>query len=278
MNERSSWQPRVIRRVVAFKPTRTEAAEVVTDLGGAFAKFRGNLEGPHALAAEFVGTRLAGAMGLPIFDWRVIDYDGVPEIRLPSGATAQAGSAWLTRKVEGMVWSGKAKDVKLIENRADVAKLILFDQWTLNCDRYRPTPPPVRKNLHNVFFSRESAVPGKLKLLAMDHTHILTCGSPFRPDMARQDRVRNTTAYGLFPAFQELIDKGWIRREDAVAAVASMNSVELATIRAIVREIPRDWEVDDDVRIALIDFLQDRRNWLSPRFVPSLFPQGELLF
>jgi hypothetical protein len=267
----ATWHPRLIRRLVAVKETGTEVAEVVTDQGAAFVKFLGNREGPHVLAAEFIGTGLAALMGLPVLDWSILTYDGIPEIRLPSGSLAKAGSAWCTRRVEGFVWSGDAADLKEIENPMDLAKLVLLDQWTLNCDRYRPVPPPVRKNLHNVFFSREAETNAKMRLLAMDHTHILTCGSPFRGDMARLAKVRDETAYGLFPEFVP-----WIRREDAFAAVEAMKAVDPEAIRAIIREIPADWEVEEDHRRALIDFLLDRRNWLAPRFVSVLFPQGEL--
>ena len=101
-----SWHPRTIRRVVAAKDTGSEVVEAVTNAGAGFVKFLGNKEGPHILAAEFIGTLLAGEMGLPILDWHVFEYDGFPEIRLHSGSLAKAGSAWSTRKVEGFVWSG----------------------------------------------------------------------------------------------------------------------------------------------------------------------------
>lgn len=232
MNTR--WQPQKIRRLVAVKETGTEVVEVVTDQGAAFVKFLGNREGPHVLAAEFIGTRLAALMGLPVLDWSILPYDGIPEIHLSSGGLAKPGSAWCTRRVEGFPWSGVGADLKEIENPADLGKLVLLDQWTLNCDRYRPIPLPVRKNLHNVFFSREAEAPGKMRLLAMDHTHILTCGSPFRGDMARLARVRDETGYGLFPEFVP-----WIRREDALAAMEVMKAVDPEAIRLIVRESPQ---------------------------------------
>ena len=267
---RNPWQPQSIRRVVGLKQTGTEVVEVMTNDGPGFVKFLGNPEGPHVLAAEFVGTRLAGAMGLPILDWHVFQYDGIPEIRLPSGNLAQAGSAWSTRKVEGFVWSGHPDDLNAISNPNDIAKLVLFDQWVLNCDRYRPVPK-LRQNLHNVFFSREDSEAGKFRLLAMDHTHIFTCGGELRPDMARLDKVRDPLAYGLFPGFLKVL-----RREDAVAAVAGMAAVDEAVIRTIVTEIPSDWEVSREVRGAMIDFLLQRRNWLAAGFVTSIFPQDEL--
>lgn len=265
-----TWQPRIIRRLVAVKPTGTRVAEVVTDHGPAFVKFLGNPEGPHVLAAEYLGTRLAGALGLPILDWHVFTYDGVPEVHLGTGQAAKAGSAWCTRKEEGFEWSGESTDLEAVCNVDDIAKLVLLDQWTLNCDRYRPAPR-FRQNLHNVFFSRENTPPGKLRLLALDHTHILTCGAPFRLDMANIDRVRDPAAYGLFPGFQPVI-----RREHALAAVGSLSAIELEEIRAIVAEIPQDWEVSTGLREVLVNFLRDRRNWLVTHFVNSLFPQQEL--
>lgn len=267
---RNPWQPQVIRRVAELKETGTEVVEVVTNEGPGFVKFLGNREGPHVLAAEFVGTRLAGAMGLPILDWHVFQYDGLPEIRLPSGDLAQAGSAWSTRKVEGFVWSGHVDDLAAVSNQSDIAKLVLLDQWVLNCDRYRPAPK-FRQNLNNVFFSREDSEAGKFRLLAMDHTHIFTCGGELRPDMARLDRVRDPLAYGLFPGFLKLL-----RREDAVAAVAAMVAVDEGVIRTIVAEIPTDWDVSQEIRAAMIDFLLQRRNSLATGFVTSIFPQDEL--
>ena len=267
---RNTWQPQIIRRVVELKETGAEVVEVVTNEGPGFVKFLGNPEGPHILAAEFVGTQVAGAMGLPIFDWHVFHYDGIPEIRLPSGNNAQIGSAWCTRKVEGSVWSGNPDDLAVVSNQNDIAKLALLDQWVLNCDRYRPAPK-FRKNLHNVFFSREDSDTGRFRLLAIDHTHIFTCGGELRPDMARLDRVSDTLGYGLFPEFLKIL-----YRDDAVAAVAAMIAVDEQIIRSIVAEIPKDWEVSNNIRTAMTDFLLQRRSYLANEFVPSIFPQNEL--
>jgi hypothetical protein len=268
------WNPSIIRWVARAKDTGSEVVEAVTDAGPGFIKFLGNKEGPHVLAAEYVGTRLASSLGLPILDWHVFHYDGTPEIRLFSGKVALPGSAWSTRKVEGAPWvSASADDLQTLVNPADVVKLVVLDQWTLNCDRFRPAPRH-RQNPHNVFFTRENTPPGKLRLLAIDHTHILTCGGEWTPSLNRLERIRDETAYGLFPGFRDFLR----RREDAIAAVAALEAVDDAQIYRIVNEIPQDWEVDAAVRQALIDFLAQRRNWLVGRFVSSLFPQDEFPF
>jgi hypothetical protein len=272
-NRSHHWKPTKIRRVIETLPTGSEVVQVETDAGRAFAKFLGGKEGPHVLACELVGTRLAGLMGLPVLDAVLLHYPGVPEIVLSSGAKAQAGTAWLTRRVDGFPWGGH------LANPADLTKLVLLDQWTRNCDRYRPEnsdphrPVPKRVNRNNVFFMREGAPEGRFILMAMDHTHILTCGSPLRTDLARIDLVRDITAFGIFPEFEPHMKQ----RSHAVTAVEAICAIPQEAIESVVAAIPADWQVDVPLRTALIDFLLQRRAWLAKEFVSRLFPQGELL-
>lgn len=82
---------------------------------------------------------------------------------------AKPGTAWLTRKVNGFVWGREAGDLKYIANHGDIAKLVLLDQWTRNCDRYRPEPN-LRVNAKNVFLMREGAPEGRFNLLGSSFT------------------------------------------------------------------------------------------------------------
>lgn len=265
-----SWKPTRIRRVIEVLPTGSEAVQVATDDGRAFAKFLGAAEGPHMLACEWIGTHLAALLGLPVFDFVVLPHPGIPEIRLHSGGMAQPGPAWLTRRVSGVTWGGFEEDLNYLANPADLTKLVLLDQWTRNCDRYRPEPR--RVNYNNVFLMREGAPEGRFILVAMDHTHILTCGRPLSRELARIDRIREETAYGVFPQFV-----AHLKRPDAVAAAAAMAAIPVAAIEAVVVGIPRDWQVGAPERAAVVEFLLQRRQWLEKEFVSRLFPQGELL-
>ncbi len=194
------WKPTRILGLVQALPSGSEALLVETDAGPAYAKLPGGKEGPHILACELVGTRLAALMGLPVLDWVLMPYAGHPALKLKSGNLAQPGTAWLTRKVNGFGWGRQEADLKYISNRADIAKLVLLDQWTRNCDRYRPEPR-LRVNENNVFLNREGAPSGQFILMAMDHTHIFTCGGPLSRDLAKIDFVKDATAFGLFPEF-----------------------------------------------------------------------------
>ena len=131
-----------MHRVEHCDDTGTEVVRLVTDVGVGFAKFLGNREGPHVLACELMGTKLAALLGLPVFDHAVFEYDGVPEIRLYSGGIARPGPTWITRREEGTPWSGKEEDLRLISNPEDIARLVVLDTWTRNCHRYCPARPP----------------------------------------------------------------------------------------------------------------------------------------
>jgi hypothetical protein len=67
------WQPKVIRRFIKSFPTGAEVVIVETDQGRGYLKALGNRAGPHALACEWVGTSLAGLLGLSTLDFALID-------------------------------------------------------------------------------------------------------------------------------------------------------------------------------------------------------------
>jgi hypothetical protein len=264
------WKPKRILRFVQAHHSGSEVLQVETDSGRAFAKLLGGKEGPHVLACELIGTRLAGLLGLPTLDWTLISYPGIPELRLHSGSLAAKGTCWLTRGVRGMTWSRRGEDLKLISNPQDIVKLVLMDQWTRNCDRYRPGQPP-RVNLGNVFLSRDKSPTGQLQLMAMDHTHIFTCGRPLTKELLRIDLIKDVTAFGVFAEFEP-----FIRFSDAERAIVALKSVTRDQIQAICSELPDDWDVPASMRAILADFLCQRQDWLTETFVPRLCPQGEL--
>lgn len=267
-----TWQPTKIRRVVRTLPTGTQAVEVVTDAGPGYAKFITERDGPHVLAAEFIGTKLAALLGLQVLDHALIDYDGVPEVVLTSGGKAQPGITWSTRREERVDWSGEREDLDLLANPADVAGLVVLDTWTRNCDRYCPSRQPPRINRNNVFFSREGAPEGRFRLVAMDHTHILTCGRELTPELARIDVIKDDTVYGLFPAFAGFIQPAALR-----AACVRLSAVGDAAIKAIVSAVPAAWEVDAATRTALCKLLTARRDYVAGDLPTRIFPQLELL-
>lgn len=140
------WQPSIVRRFIKGFPSSARTALVETDAGLGYLKAMGAPEGPHTLAAELVGTQLAAWFGLSILDFAVIEVDDIMEIPFVDKegnqtGMAQPGPAFITRAESGDTWSGDARQLGRLVNPQDVSRLVVFDTWTLNCDRYSYPPP-----------------------------------------------------------------------------------------------------------------------------------------
>lgn len=260
------WQPTEVRRFVRSVPSSTGVAVVITDVGEGYVKAIGNPEGEHVLACEWVATHLARLLGLPTFDFSLIKLTDVDEILLPNGDRARPGPAFITRSERGDTWGGKARELRRLVNMPDISRLVVFDTWTRNCDRY--CSPKKRCNRNNVFLSRE-APPGKLLLRAMDHTHCFTCGGELTRRISAIDRVQESLVYGLFPEFRKFLT------EDAVLAAAdTLQSIPHDEVRSIVQSIPPDWQVNASARTALEEFVTRRAAHVAEHIIEWIWPQG----
>jgi hypothetical protein len=271
----TAWQPTKIRRVERVYPTGSEVVAVATDTGAGFAKFIGNKEGPHVLACEYMGTKLAALLGLQVFEHAILDYDGVPEIRFPSGGIATRGATWVARKEEGGTWSGAGEDLCRLSNAHDLGMLVVLDCWIRNWDRHYPACPPdepLHVNHNNVFFSRENTAAGTFRLIAMDHTHAFTRGRPLTTALAHIERIQDETLYGMFPVFRNIL-----QYKDMVAACARLSAAPDAAIQEIVDTVPAQWELQLPVREAIYAFLCRRRDYVASALdLPArVFPQRE---
>lgn len=254
-------------------------AEVVTDAELAYIKAMGNRQGPHALACEYVGTQLARWFGLPTFDFAILTLDELDEIPFPRGGRAQPGPAFVTRAQPGYTWGGGADELAAVVNLDDVARLVVFDTWTLNCDRYPPDLTVRKPNYDNVFVSDEGAPPGHFRLVAMDHTHCFVCGRDLTEPVAVIDRTKDERVYGLFPGFVPIVRD---RRAVVEQAAARLRAFDADTCRPIVTSIPSEWEVDERARTGLCDLICQRAGFVADNMVqwlaPTCWPQGELRF
>jgi hypothetical protein len=270
-SSRPNWQPRVIRRFIKNIPTATEVVLVETDQGTGYLKALGNKSGPHALACEWVGTNLAKLLGLQALEFSIIDIAEDDEIPLASGMRASPGPAFITRAEKGNPWGGKEGELDKLANPEDTGRLVLFDTWVLNCDRYPPDLSARKPNRDNVFFSRARAPRGRFLIKAIDHTHCLTCGHDIGVHLADIENVRDHRIYGLFPEFER-----FLQRREVMRAVSDLCAIGRSGIRATVNAIPSAWQVNAPSRDALVNFLCDRASFLCQQFVSLLWPQGEL--
>jgi len=117
----------------------------ITNGAAVFAKFVGNPEGPHVLAAEVLGIECAKLLGIPTFDHCIADFAAaeVAKVELKTveetaSLPAQAGAAFVTRLHDGDPWDGREEALRQITNPEDVAGLVVLDTWIRNRDRCSP--------------------------------------------------------------------------------------------------------------------------------------------
>lgn len=277
--DQPSWPPTRFVRFERSLKTSMRTAQIVTDAGKAYCKAMGNPEGPHALACECVGTRLAKWLGLPTFDCAILTLDDLDEIPFDDGGQASPGPAFVTRAQKGHPWGGTARELELVENPEDVAKLVVFDTWTLNCDRHPADLDSRKPNYDNVFLTEEGASPGHFRLIAMDHTHCFTCGRDLNERIASIDRTKDDRVYGLFPGFVPTVQA---QRVAVEAAAERLRAFDGTVGTEIVSTIPADWQVSDTARAALVDLMTQRAGFVADNIIGSLagtcWPQGELDF
>jgi hypothetical protein len=265
----NGWEPQKVTRFVKSFPTGTAVVRVDTDQGEGYLKALGNPEGPHVLACELVGTIMADRLGLPTFDFSLIEVQEDDEIPLANGNHAQSGPAFITRAVDGFTWGGDDAQLAAISNLATITGLVVLDTWILNCDRYAPNG--TRVNRDNVFLARLDPKQERFLLMAIDHTHAFTCGRELNHKLTFIDTIRDENIYGQFPEFRRHITSDHLRQ-----CTKQLRMITPAIVDDAVMQIPGEWQVDKAARHALRRFLSERAQYVCDNIEGMLWPQRNL--
>jgi hypothetical protein len=254
----TNWNPTRLMEVLGSVDTSTGATEVTTDAGRAFLKPLGNRQGPHVLATDWVGTHLAKWFGLSTFDIAILRVQAVDAFELPRGAMAKPGPAFAARAEGGDAWGGGPKELETIVNRDDITRLVVFDTWTLNCDRHDGKPGGRPPNYANVYLSTENVEEGA-RLIAMDHgLCFIRSGEDLTAKLAFIDKVREEHVYGLFPEF-----RGLLRANIIDQCVARLREMDAVTAEAIIETVPGEWDVPQAARMAWAELICRRANFVA---------------
>lgn len=178
-------------------------SRIVTDAGKAYIKCLGNNEGPHCLACEWVGTRVAQELGLQTFDFAILPLtaDDVP---FDEHGQEEAGPAFVTREEKGFAWDRSAESLQDLQNPDDIAGLIVIDTLLSNWDRRSPSGDKVKED--NVFLSQERSKEGPT-LIAMDFTHCICRAGRIHSGITTIDRIKDQGVYGLFDEFAPFLTR-----------------------------------------------------------------------
>ena len=255
----TNWKPTRLMEVARSIDSSTGATRVSTDVGRAYIKPMGNRQGPHVLATDWVGTHLAKWFGLSTFDIAILTLEADDTFPLPRGATAEPGPAFAAKAMAGDPWGKSGLQLDVLVNPEDVTRMVVFDTWTLNCDRHHHDLTVRKANYDNVYLSSEGVEPDKRRLIAMDHgLCFIRSGEDLTPRLARIDKMRNEHVYGLFPEFREKL------REDIIElCTARLKEMDLATAHAMIETVPTEWAVSRETREAWAELIYRRAGFVA---------------
>lgn len=255
----TNWQPMQLMEVAGSADTSTGATEVTTDAGRAYIKSMGNRQGPHVLATDWVGTHLAKWFGLSTFDIAIFVLGPDDTFPLPRGYTAQPGPAFAARAMAGNPWGKSGLQLDLLTNPEDISRMVVFDTWTLNCDRCHYDLTVRKPNYDNVYLSSEGVEPGKRRLIAMDHgLCFIRSGEDLTLRLDNIDKMKDDHIYGLFPEFRVKL------RDDIIETCATrLREMDSATAAEIVRTIPKEWDVSSDACKAWTNLICSRAGFVA---------------
>ena len=235
----------------------------VSSGGRLYVKGPSGLDGDAMLLREWFGSSLADAFGLQTLNYSLMAEPVNPldgHIPLADGSQLRTDMAFATRVEPGLAWEGGSEALLLVGNRSDFARMVVFDTWVRNVDRYCPrSDGSYHSNLGNVFLSTDKSRATKPQLLAVDHTHILFGNHEF-PMGDQTSRISDPTIYGLFPEFRDLIND-----KDLKNAFRKLESIQYQTIISIAKTTPSCWGMTNAMAHALASFLVTRA-----KVVPTL--------
>jgi hypothetical protein len=253
----SNWKPTRVIDIGESADTSTGVVEVVTDAGVAYLKPMGNRQGPHVLATDWVGTHLAKWFGLSTFDIAIVSVE--VEFELRRGAIARPGPAFVARAELGDAWGGRPTKLNSLVNPEDITRLVIFDTWTLNCDRHDGKPGGREPNYGNVYLSKEAIEKDKSKLLAMDHgLCFIRSGEDLTTRLNQLDKVREEHIHGLFPAFRDRLQETII-----ALCVSRLREMDAATAQTMIETVPSEWEVPPEVRKSWAELIHRRAGFVA---------------
>jgi hypothetical protein len=255
----SNWKPTRLMEVAGSVDTSTGATEVTTDAGRAYIKALGNRQGPHVLATDWVGTHLAKWFGLSTFDVAIFHLKPDDEFELPRGVKVMPGPVFASRALPGDPWGKSELQLDQLANPEDITRLVVFDTWTLNCDRHYHDEAVRMPNYDNVFLSSEGVDAGKRRLIAMDHgLCFIRSNEELSPKLVHIDKMKDANVYGLFPEFQNKLQQGIL-----LECASRLRTMDAATAGAIIETVPSEWKVSSDSRLAWRDLILQRADFVA---------------
>jgi len=232
-------------------------------------KFQNNPQHKRVLVNEFLGTRLAAIMGLPTtpgvivkVSQRLIDDTAelvmeLPRYRIPCRSGANFGSRYFGNPRNLKTFDEIPSDqLYRVENFNDFIGMLVFDQWTCNCDQRQC-----------LFLMQDS---GKYLMACIDQGFCFNTGEWNFPDSPRRGLFWDKTVYRHRVSSLDDFEP-WLSRVEG--------EFDIEVLHEAAKDIPPEWYENDSKALGdLLTQLNRRRKAirellrLSCARLPLVFP------
>jgi hypothetical protein len=175
----------------------------------------------------------------------------------------ERGPAFISKELLGSTGDGGDAFLSRLKNKEDVSKLVVFDTWIRNSDRYPADEQEQQAiaNRDNIFFAPEGS---KFELLIIDHTHCFV-ETTLDDGLGDVYLLEDDRIYGYFPEF-----KGYVCDSALRAAVGRLRQMNEDAAREVVASIPIEWSVTSATRTKWAHVICERAKRVSEFVIPRL--------
>lgn len=257
-------QPSEVRREIQLFESSTRPARVATDVGDGFIKGVGNPQGTTSLVSELIAAELGTWMGLQIPPFAILNHCDIEIPMLGHHGLIQP-PIFFSSAVDGTPRDAGRTFISLLQNPADVAKLVVFDTWIRNCDRYVDGNP----NSDNLIYAPMNKG-RRYSLVPIDHSHCFV-DVDFETDLPSNDLVTDGQVYGLYPEFRP-----FITTEFASQAVATLRRLHRDFVQECVNSVPAQWGLSHQSRVHLTDLICARAAFVVETILVKIVEEPDL--
>lgn len=245
-------RPAIITREIQLFPSSCRPAKVATDVADGFIKGLGNPQGPSTLISELLAAELGTWFGLKIPPFAVVANCPIQIHMLQHHGYIQP-PVFFSKAIDGMPRDGTDVFLRRLRRPSDVARLVVFDTWIRNNDRFVEGA----ENSDNLLYS-VSQERGQYEIVPIDHSHCFT-DQQFEIDLPAglAQLTTDSRIYGRYPEFIPLITA------DAVdSALADLAQLDPEFVNECVNALPAQWGLPSALRQPLVDLICERADFV----------------
>jgi len=259
-------QPTTIVREIEIFESSCRPAKVATDVADGFIKGVGNPQGRSALISEVLAAELGTWFGLQIPPFAIVANCPV-RIQMLSHPGYIEPPLFFSKAVDGTPRDGGDTFLRRLRRPGDIARLVVFDTWIRNCDRFMEGS----ENSDNLLYAL-SEERGLYELVPIDHSHCFI-DIDFENDLPGSvpNLINDHQIYGLYPEFIP-----FITADSVDSALADLTKLDREFVIECVNALPAEWMFTSGLRSQLVDLICGRaafvvgnlRDWLVDPGLP----------